>query len=94
MKYSEAEKKIKELSSEYSVEIDDKNFYVVYHEPFRIAHVNRNQQYGMHANILFLDAPDNNELFMILVHLASTPLDKRVDEKKYYIKIFDGPLGF
>lgn len=31
---------------------------------------------------------------MILAELASTPLDKREEEKKYYVKIFDGELGY
>ena len=31
---------------------------------------------------------------MILSELAITPLDERVEEKKHYVKIFNGELGY
>ncbi|KZU49226.1 Phage protein [Lactiplantibacillus plantarum] len=31
---------------------------------------------------------------MILAELAVTPLDERAEEKKHYVKIFDGGLGY
>lgn len=31
---------------------------------------------------------------MILAELAMTPLDERVEEKRYYVKIYDSKLGY
>lgn len=95
MKYSEAEGQIKKLSNKYDVEMNGKDFCIVYDGKLRIAYVDGINKYGLHANYgVFLNMPANDELFMILAHLAKTPLDKRVEEKKYHIRIFDGLLGY
>lgn len=95
MKYSEAERQIKKLSNRYSVEINGKDFYVVYDGKLRVAYVDGINKYGLHADCeVFLSMPANDELFVILAHLAKTPLDERVEEKKYFIHVFEGSVGY
>lgn len=95
MKYSEAEKQIKALSDKYSVEMNDKDFYVVYDGKLRVAYVDGVNKYGLHADYgAFLNMPANDELFMILAYLAKTPLDERVEKKKKYVKIYDSGVGY
>lgn len=95
MKYSEAERQIKKLSNRYSVEINGKDFYVVYDGKLRVAYVDGINKYGLHADCeVFLNMPANDELFVILAHLAKTPLDERVEEKKYFIHVFEGSVGY
>lgn len=95
MKYSEAEKQIKALSDKYSVEMNDKDFYVVYDSKLRVAYVEGINKYGLHADYGgFLNMPANDELFMILAELAMTPLDERVEENKYYVKVYDSGIGY
>jgi len=89
MKYSEAEEQIKRLSDKYSIDMNGKDFCVVYDGKLRIAYVDGINKYDLHTNYgVFLYMPANDELFMILAHLAKTPLDKRVEEKKYLVKVF------
>lgn len=95
MKYSEAEKRIKALSDKYSVEMNGKDFYVVYDGKLRVAYVDGVNKYGLHADYgAFLNMPANDELFMILAYLAKTPLDERAKEKKYYVKVYDSGIGY
>lgn len=95
MKYSEAERQIKKLSNRYSVEINGKDFYVVYDGKLRVAYVDGINKYGLHVDCeVFLNMPANDELFVILAHLAKTPLDERVEEKKYFIHVFEGSVGY
>lgn len=95
MKYSEAEKQIKALSDKYSVEMNDKDFYVVYDGKLRVAYVDGINKYGLHADYgAFLNMPANDELFMILAYLAKTPLDERKEENKYFIHVFKGNRGY
>ncbi|MCG0772123.1 hypothetical protein IMAU10062_01260 [Lactiplantibacillus plantarum] len=95
MKYSEAEKQIKALSDKYSVEMNGKDFYVVYDGKLRVAYVDGVNKYGLHADYgAFLNMPANDELFMILAYLAKTPLDERVEETKQYVKVFDNEFGY
>lgn len=97
MKYSEAGDKIEALSDDFSVELNDTNdFYVVYQGHHKVAYVNGTVEFGVHADFFtsFLEVPKNDEVFKILVELAVTPLDERVEEKKYYVKIFDGRYGY
>jgi len=97
MKYSEAGDKIEALSDDLGVELNDNNdFYVVYQGHHKVAYVNGTVEFGVHADYYtsFLEVPKNEEVFKILVELASTPLEERVEKKRHYVKIFDGPLGF
>jgi len=97
MIYSEAGDKIEALSDDLGVELNDNNdFYVVYQGHHKVAYVNGTVEFGVHADYYtsFLEVPKNEEVFKILVELASTPLEERVEKKRHYVKVFDGPLGF
>ena len=94
MLYTEAEKQIKSLSSKYSINMNDGDFIVNY-KNMLTAWVKNDKRYSFYndENIL-KKLPFSNKLYMILAELAITPLDKREEEKKYYVKIFDGGLGY
>jgi len=96
MKYSEAEKQIKALSSKYDIDMDNGDFIVVYEGRTHGVYVSDSYEYGLNVNYAdaFSSMPFSNRLYMILAELASTPLDERAEEKKYYVKIFDGGLGY
>lgn len=96
MKYSEAEKQIKALSSKYEIRMGDGDFNVAYNGITHGIYVSDDYEYGLKVggNAKFSKLPFCNKLYMILAELAITPLDKRVEEKKYYIKIFDGEFGY
>ena len=96
MKYSEAEKQIKALSSKYDIDTKWGVFEVVYNEKEHIIAVGTNNQYVLrvHYTNKFSSMPFSDKLYMILAELAMTPLDERKDEKKYFIKIFDGEFGY
>ena len=94
MKYSEAVKQIEELSSKYRVYMTDENFTITYKNMI-VAWVINKQRYLFYNNEdHFNKLPFSDKLYMILAELAITPLDKREEEKKYYVKIFDGGLGY
>ena len=96
MKYSEAEKQIKELSSKYDIDMGDRDFNIVYKGNIRTTYVAGHYRYNLHVedDRTFSKLPLSNKLFMILAELAITPLDERVEEKKYYVKICGGSLGY
>lgn len=90
MKYSEAEKHIKALSSKYNVYMADGDFSVNY-KNMLVAWVKNDKRYLLYNNENdFKKIPFSNKLYMILSELAITPLDEREEEKKYYVKVFDG----
>lgn len=93
MKYSEAKKEIEALSSKYSAYKDKyTNFFNVYYKNREVAYVRTNERYSVTVwfEKYFQKLPFSNKLYMILAELAMTPLDERVEEKKYYVKICDG----
>ena len=96
MKYSEAEKRIKALSSKYDIDMGYGNFNVMYNGKTHGIYVNGSYEYGIRVGTddIFSSMPFRNKLYMILAELASTPLDERVEEKKHYVKIFDGYSGY
>ena len=97
MKYSEAEKQIKALSSKYSIDMKDNYFNVNYNfEDNEVAYVDPYHRYvfNIRNKGYFSKLPFGNKLYMILAELAMTPLDKRVESKKYYIKIYDSGMGY
>ena len=96
MKYSEAEKQIKSLSSKYDIDMSDRDFNIVYKGNRCNTHVSGHYRYYLHVedNVAFSKFPFSNKLYMILSELAMTPLDERVEEKKHYIKIFDNMFGY
>lgn len=97
MKYSEAEKQIKALSSKYSAYKDkDTEFFNVYYKNGEVAYVRTNERYSVTVwfEKYFPKLPFSNKLYMILAELAMTPLDERVEDKKYYVKICGGSLGY
>lgn len=96
MKYSEAEKQIKALSSKYGIDMNWGNFEVVYNGKTHIILVSCSCKYGLYVIRFntFLSMPFSSKLYMIMAELASTPLNERVEDKKYYIKIFDGEFGY
>lgn len=97
MKYSEAEKQIKALSSKYSAYKDkDTEFFNVYYKNDEVAYVRTNKRYSISVwfEECFHKLSFSNKLYMILAELAMTPLDERVEEKKYYVKVYDSLTGY
>nr|DAM08173.1 MAG TPA: hypothetical protein [Caudoviricetes sp.] len=94
MKYSEAEKRIKALSSKYDVYMGDGDFAVDY-KNIIVAWVKGDERYLFYNDeTIFKKLPFSNKLYMILSELAITPLDERVVEKKYFIHVLKGYYGY
>lgn len=94
MKYSEAVKQIEELSSKYNVNMTDGDFIVNY-KFMLVAWVKNDKRYSFYNDEnIFKKLPFSNKLYMTMAELAMTPLDERAEEKKYYVKIFSGKLGY
>ena len=94
MKYIEAEKQIKALSSKYYIIMSDGDFIVNY-KNMLVAWVKNNKRYLLYNDEdHFKKIPFSNKLYMILSELAITPLDERVEVKKYYVKVYDSALGY
>lgn len=97
MKYSEAKKAIESLSSKCSIVLKDFSgyFYVNYKE-LNIAYVSTDNPYtmGVWDRRNFHKLTFSNKLYMILAELAMTPLDERVEVKKYYVKVYDSVIGY
>jgi len=91
MKYSEAEKQIKALSDKYDISMYDGDINVLYNGKTDAICVSHYYEYELHVqnNRAFSKLPFSRKLYMVLAELAITPLDERVEEKKYYVKIFD-----
>lgn len=90
MKYSEAKKEIEALSSKYSAYKDkDTEFFNVYYKNREVAYVRTNKRYSVTVwfEKYFPKLPFSNKLYMILSELAMTPLDERLEAKKYHVKI-------
>lgn len=98
MKYSEAEKQIKALSSKYGINMVDGDFNVVYNnnENKHGIYISGYCEYDLHVGDTntFSKLPFSNKLYMILAALASTPPEERAEEKKYYIHVFEGNKGY
>lgn len=97
MKYSEAKKQIEALSSKYSIDMDKfSGYFNINYKGVEIAFVSSDSEYGVGVwdSKIFYKLPFSNKLYMILSELAITPLDKRAEAKKYYVKIFNGELGY
>lgn len=93
MKYSEAKKAIEALSSKYSADFYANKFNV-YYKNERTAGVEKDFIYSfISRENIFNKLPFSNKLYMILSELAMTPLDERIDEKKYRVKAFDDYLN-
>lgn len=93
MKYSEAEKQIKALSSKYNVNMADSDFIVNY-KYMLVAWVKNDKRYLFYNDENhFEKIPFSNKLYMILSELAMTPLDEREEENKYYVKAFQAYLN-
>jgi len=91
MKYSEAKKQIESLSSKYSAYKDKyTNFFNVNYENAEVAYTRSDKRYSFNfwSENNFQKLPFSNKLYMILSELAMTPLDERIDEKKYLVKAF------
>ena len=96
MKYSEAKKQIKALSGKYDIDMGDRDFNIVYKGNIRNTYVHGYCRYVLHVedDRTFSKLPFCNKLYMILAELAITPLDERVEEKKYYVKVYDSLTGY
>lgn len=97
MRYSEAKQQITALSNKYSIDMDEfSGYFNIDYKGVEIAFVNSDSEYGVGVwnSKIFYKLPFSNKLYMILSELAMTPLDERIDEKKYYVKICDGSLGY
>ena len=95
MKYSEAEKRIKALSSKYDIDMRGGDFDVAYNGRTHVIYVSGDYEYGIYVGYpeMFSVIPSSNELYMILSELAMTPLDERIGEKKYRVKAFEDYLN-
>lgn len=94
MKYIEAEKQIKALSSKYYISMTDGDFIVNY-KYMLTAWVKNDKRYSFYNDEnLFKKLPFSNKLYMILSELAITPIDERVEENRYYVKIFNNEFGY
>ncbi|MDT4758328.1 hypothetical protein [Lactiplantibacillus plantarum] len=97
MKYSEAEKLIKALSSKYSIDVDSFNGCLnINYKGIEIAFINNDTRYNVNvwSSEDFSKLPFSNKLYMILAELAMTPLDERAEETKQYVKVFDNEFGY
>lgn len=97
MKYNEAEEQIKALSNKYSIDMDEfYGYFNINYKGVEIAFVNIESEYivGVGDSKYFHKLPFSNKLYMILSELALTPLDKRAEDKKYYIHVFKGQNGY
>lgn len=96
IKYSEAEKQIKALSDKYNISMIDGDFNVLYNGKTDAIYVSDYYEYELHIenNRAFSKLPFSRKLYRILAELAITPRDERVEDKKYYVKIFDGKAGY
>jgi len=95
MKYSEAKKQIKALSSKYSARLNDfPKYFSINYKGSEIAYIDGEERYGITVWKHFSKSPFSNKLYMILAELAMTPLDERVEAKKYYVKVFNNELGY
>lgn len=97
MKYSKAKKQIEALSSEYSVDMDEfYEYFNINYKGVEIAFVSSDGEYsaGVWDSKHFYKLPSSNKLYMILAELAITPLDERIEEKKYFIHVLKGQKGY
>ncbi len=96
MKYTDAKKQIEALSSKYDIDMSDGDFNIIYKRRF-VSHtyVIGHCRYAVICDEeCFHKLPFSNKLYMILAELAMTPLDERVEEKKYYVKVYDSGMGY
>ena len=97
MKYSEAKQKIETLSSKYYAYKDKyTNFFNVNYKNAEVAYVRTDERYSFTfwSEKHFQKLPFSNKLYMILSELAMTPLDERVEEKKYQVKVLNSKFGY
>lgn len=97
MRYGEAKQQIKALSNKYSIDMDKfSGYFNINYKGVEIAFVNGDSEYGIGVwnSKYFYKLPFSNKLYMILSELAMTPLEKRVEEKKYYAHVFKGQNGY
>lgn len=94
MKYSEAEKQIKALSSKYDINMVDGDL-TIYYKNRLTAWVKGDQRYLLYNDSdNFKKISFSSNLYMILSKLAITPLNERVEENKYYVKVYDSISGY
>ena len=96
MRYSEAKKQIKALSSKYDIDMEYGNFNVIYNGKPHGIYVSGSYEYGIRVGTddIFSEMPSRKSLYMIMAELASTPLDERVEEKKQYVHVLKGRNGY
>jgi hypothetical protein len=96
MRYNEAEQQITALSNKYSIDMDEfSGYFNINYKGVEIAFVNSDSEYsvGVWNSKCFHKLPFSNKLYMILSELAMTPVDRRVEEKKYQVKVFGNYLN-
>lgn len=95
MKYTDAEKRIKALSSKYSTDMIGEYFNVNY-KGAEAAYISTKQPYFIRvwSEDHFKQMPFSNKLYMILSEIAMTPIDERIGEKEQYVKVCDDKLGY
>lgn len=88
MKYSDFEKKVKELG--YYYEKSDSYHIVKNSQGFQLAYVSRFVQYSMGTaehSFKHLDSIVSRNIIEICYNLASTPLEEREEERRFKLKM-------
>lgn len=89
MKYKEFKEKVKELG--YGIDNGyDRFVYVVNYDKETLISINKNERYSINSDYSSfgnLNDEYKRVLLRLSYELASTPLDEREDEKKYYLKL-------
>jgi hypothetical protein len=82
------EKFIKELEKLGLKIIQCTNCIEIYHEGHQVAYVLSNQRFYIRMAYKFCDLPKElqEKLFILLIEYARTPLDKRRETQKFYLK--------
>jgi len=97
MEYNEAKKEIESLSSKYNAYKDKyTDYFNVFYKNEEVAYLKTDKRYSVKvwSENNFTKLPFSNKLYMIMSELSMTPLDERVEEKKYYVKIYNSMDGY
>lgn len=97
MKYSEAKEAIEALSSLYNIDMDDGDFNVrceLVMDDFSFVEGSEQYQIDFYSDDALSKIPSKDKLYMILVELAMTPPDERVEERKHYVHAFNVDMGY
>src|SRR5699024_10653297 len=90
MRYSEFEQLVKDEG--FNTKKERASLHVFDNQKRAIASIGMSEMFMLDTNryyFLLLSDYDKKRLFNLATELASTPLDEREDEKKYYVKFME-----